>query len=230
MLLAYSNFISPTVSAKIDDGTKPRMQRMNTEFRRFKSIIKTVADAFTNPSLTSLFKNHLKDMLTENIWLAVYIGFDAVEFDQRHVNKKSFPNPNIGLVNVPATFVDSRGRIAIWYLPDITPQKIHVNILIYSIRSTRVLTCNTKDDAMEATTHLSKILDNTRKYPMAGKNVSWRVRAKNFASNSPTRKHASGAETFSAGWYAQGHNVSSVSLCTRFAIFIQGNMICSATD
>jgi len=56
---------------------------------------------------------------------------------------------------------------------------------------------------MEATTHLSKILNNTRKYPMAGKNVSWRVHAKNFASNSPTQKHASGAETFSAGWYAQ---------------------------
>ena len=73
--------------------------------------------------------------------------------------------------------------------------------------------CNVKDGAMAATTHLCDILNNTRKHPATGKNVSWRVNAKNFAKNSPTRKHASGAETFSAGWYAQGHNVSLVGLC-----------------
>ncbi len=67
----------------------------------------------------------------------------------------------------------------------------------------------TKDDAMTATTYLAKILDSTRKHPVAGKSVSWRVHAKNFAKNSPTRKHVSGVETFSAGWYTQGHNVSS---------------------
>ena len=60
----------------------------------------------------------------------VYIGFDAVEFNQRNVNGKTFPNPNIGLVNVPATFIDSEGRIAIWHLPDIIPQKIHVCVCV----------------------------------------------------------------------------------------------------
>jgi hypothetical protein len=52
-----------------------------------------------------------------------------VEFSQRHVNGKSFPNPNIGLVNIPATIVDSKGRIVIWHLPDIIPQRIHVRTL-----------------------------------------------------------------------------------------------------
>jgi hypothetical protein len=74
---------------------------------------------------------------------------------------------------------------------------------------------------MTATTHLAKILDGTCKYPAARKKVSWRVHAKNFASNSPTRKYVSGVETFSAGWYAQGHNVSLVSLHTWIIIFIK---------
>jgi hypothetical protein len=73
MLFAYSNSIPPTVSAKTDKGTKPRMQRMNTEFRRFKNIIKTVADAFTNPSSTSFFQNHSKDIVLTTIFGLQYI-------------------------------------------------------------------------------------------------------------------------------------------------------------
>jgi len=60
-----------------------------------------------------------------------------------------------------------------------------------------------------ANRHLSNILRCTPKTPKAGKPVTWRVNANNFASNSITRKHVAGAETFSPGWYAQGHNVSS---------------------
>jgi len=40
----------------MNNETKPRMECMNTEFKRFKNIIKTIAEAFTNPSLTSFSK------------------------------------------------------------------------------------------------------------------------------------------------------------------------------
>jgi hypothetical protein len=93
------------------------------------------------------------------------------------------------------------------------------------------LTYNVKDDAIAATTHLSDILDNTCKQPTTGKSVSWRVHPRNFARNSPTRKHANGAETFSAGWYAQGHNVSLARLYILACnIYIRKNIIQRLTD
>ena len=64
---------------------------------------------------------------------------------------------------------------------------------------------------MDSNLHLSEILHVSRKTPKVGEHVSWRVNANNFASNSPTRKHVAGAETFSAGWYAQAHNVGPSS-------------------
>lgn len=34
-------------------------------------------------------------------------------------DKGTFPNPNFGFIDKPAIFVDSKGRIVIWYLPGI---------------------------------------------------------------------------------------------------------------
>jgi hypothetical protein len=102
---------------------------MNIEFKRFKSIVKMVADAFVNPSTGRTPPCTLCQCTHVDKYCAVYIGFDAEEFNRRKVTGESFPNPQIGLVDVPATFVDSRGRIVVWYLPDLLPPHIHVRAL-----------------------------------------------------------------------------------------------------
>lgn len=56
----------------------------------------------------------------------VYIGFDIQEFYRKNATGKTFTNPRIGLVDRPATLVDSLGRIVIWYLPNILPENMHV--------------------------------------------------------------------------------------------------------
>jgi hypothetical protein len=141
----------------------------------------------------------------------VYIGFDADDFHQRYTTGKTFANPNIGFIDVPATFVDSRGRIIIWYLPDLVPERIHVGTLFpRTLESTLILYL--KDNTMVATDHLSEILRSTPKVPKPGKSVSWHVNINNFACKSSTRKCVNSAETFSAGWYAQAHAVSPIIL------------------
>ena len=74
-LYAYhlcSDSIPPVMSLGKNETEKPCMQRMNTEFKRFKTIVKTVADAFANPSLSFFLQSDLKDALTETSMYSIY--------------------------------------------------------------------------------------------------------------------------------------------------------------
>ena len=118
-------------------------------------------------------------------------------------------NPCIGLVDKPATLVDSKGRIVIWYLPDILPGNIHVQCL-YSSNL-----CALFEHIFFQGQHdgfYFSFVRNSQKTPKTGECISWHVNTNNFARNSPTWKHVAGTETFSAEWYAQAHNVHPSSL------------------
>jgi hypothetical protein len=49
------------------------------------------------------------------------------------------------------------------------------------------------------------------KEPKFGKKINWRVHKENFAPPHASRKFPPGVETYSAGWFAQGHTVSQLS-------------------
>jgi hypothetical protein len=102
-------------------SNRPTSKRTNKEFKRFKSIVKMVADAFVNPSKFQYF-NAMNFIL---ILSPVYLPFDAVEFALQS-DKSLFEIPNLGLLDIPATIVDCTGRIVLWYLPGLLPNEIHV--------------------------------------------------------------------------------------------------------
>jgi hypothetical protein len=66
----------------------------------------------------------------------------------------------------------------------------------------------TQKNVLEATQHLSSILEKSRVRPKVGKTTLWRNDPSNFARKSPTRILPYGCATFSAGWFAQAHHVS----------------------
>jgi hypothetical protein len=69
--------------------------------------------------------------------LTVYIPWDIEEYYLQHVkagrDKKrlKFPNPQFGSYSEPLTVVDSKGRIVLWYLPDLLSDEDEVNFILY---------------------------------------------------------------------------------------------------
>ena len=102
-------------------------KRLNKEFKRFKSATKMIADAYLNPGIPYCYLFVLQ-IFSRLILSPVYLPFDAIQFHLKK-DKSLFPNPNLGLFNVPTTVVDCVGRIVLWYLPGLLPDHIQVCIL-----------------------------------------------------------------------------------------------------
>jgi hypothetical protein len=66
-------------------------------------------------------------------WI-VQIPWDIEEFYREHVlagrDKKriKFPNPSLGAFSDPLTLVDKKGRIVLWYLPDLLSKDQQVSV------------------------------------------------------------------------------------------------------
>jgi hypothetical protein len=125
--LSSQNSLPPRISAPHMSGNhtsdKPLHIRSNKQFKRFKSAIKMIADAYINPG--NLFFLNKFIILIINIMSSVYLPFDAVEFNGQK-DKSLLQIPSIGLLDTPTTVVDCAGRIVLWYLPGLIPDKIHV--------------------------------------------------------------------------------------------------------
>jgi len=67
--------------------------------------------------------------------LVVYLTWDAEEYYLKCVKgggdkkRAKFPNPDYGSFSEPLTVVDIKGRILLWYLPDLLSVKDQVGIL-----------------------------------------------------------------------------------------------------
>lgn len=74
--------------------------------------------------------------------MTVYIPWDIEEFYIQHVRgggdkkREEFPNPQFGLFSEPLTVVDAKGRIVLWYLPDLLSEEEEVNF-IFSLGNCR---------------------------------------------------------------------------------------------
>jgi hypothetical protein len=131
-----------------------------------------------------------------------------MSFYQNATGEK-FQNPNFGLFDTPTTIVDICGRILIWYLPGLMPYPMQVkDISFLSQVISKFSSCCIQNEVLDATTHISSILEQSRTRAKAGKTTSWRNAPSNFAHQSPTRNLPYGCTTFSAGWFAQAHHVS----------------------
>jgi hypothetical protein len=64
---------------------------------------------------------------------------------------------------------------------------------------------------VEATKHILPLLVKEVKTGKNGKKPNWRCDTAQFVQKHPTRSLPKGVGTFSAGWFAQGHEVSLVS-------------------
>jgi hypothetical protein len=69
--------------------------------------------------------------------MAVYIPWSIEDYYNEHVkggrDKKrlKFPNPLLGKFSEPLTLVDSKGRIVLWYLPQLVCSEQMVRFLLY---------------------------------------------------------------------------------------------------
>ena len=72
--------------------------------------------------------------------LSVHIPWDVDEYYSNNIkggrDKKiiQFPNPQFGSQSKPLTFVDSKGRIVLWYLPGLLlqEQQVQPSVQTYS--------------------------------------------------------------------------------------------------
>jgi len=89
-------------------------------------IVKIVAEAYANPGKRFVITN-AQLIPTCNL---VYVDFDVEEFANRK-NKGLGPSNsktiNLGSLDKPATIVDVKGRIIIWFLPEILTSDVHVS-------------------------------------------------------------------------------------------------------
>lgn len=97
---------------------------------RMRRLTKIVSRAFHNPS-------ELNNIQSFNLVLrnpSVYIPWDIEDYYLQHVkagrDKKrvKFPNPLFGAFSEPLMVVDIKGRIVLWYLPELlsVPQQVSV--------------------------------------------------------------------------------------------------------
>jgi hypothetical protein len=64
-----------------------------------------------------------------------------------------------------------------------------------------------KADLLEATESIAKKMSRNVKVAEPGQHINWRIDSRSFLKADPSRKVPPGVETYSAGWFAQGHSV-----------------------
>jgi len=93
--------------------------------RNVRRLLKIVHLALINPSESI---GIIKYYPRTNHNIEVYVPWDVEEYymecikapaEQHEKNKSRFPCPSFGYQNQPLTIVDIRGRIVLWYLPDL---------------------------------------------------------------------------------------------------------------
>ena len=123
-----TNFPSAGYSAHKDSNKAQSEARIFGQNRR--RLLKLVTKAFLNPCESY----HLYYKIIFNYFLVVYLTWDAEEYYLKCVksggDKKriKFPNPDYGSFSEPLTVVDVKGRILLWYLPDLLSVKEQVCI------------------------------------------------------------------------------------------------------
>jgi hypothetical protein len=155
----------------------------------------------------------------------VYVPWDVEEYyiecvktpvEQCERNKYRFPCPFFGRQNQPLTIVDIRGRIVLWYLPDLlSPGQMvsHRNSIL----------CQESDQQQSSlrlgTVSITPLLSKSIRKKVPGKSApNWRIHKKNFVTSMASRVCEPGAVTFSAGWFAQAHTVQYSLLVYNFLI------------
>ena len=148
-----------------------------------------------------------------------YLDWNIEEYASASNNARpTFPAPKLGCTDQPATVVDCKGRIILWYLPGLLLPHRQVNLQIfYKADISKALSM--KVELFRSMHHIAKKMSLQVKVPHTDIKVSWRKDPNNFAEAHPSRSFPTGVETYSAGWFAQGHSIW-VSLPLHLALII----------
>ncbi|KAF9441324.1 hypothetical protein P691DRAFT_684256 [Macrolepiota fuliginosa MF-IS2] len=128
----------------------------------------------------------------------VQLNLDITKIRDRTQFIKETKNIVLGHFDKPATIVDSSGHILVWYLPQVL----------------------TKQQQDQLVTNTKPLIPKLTKSLQPGKKQSWHNNPKLFVTTLEGQELAPGVETFTVGWYQQGHAVSFYNIIYLFQLKI----------